>query len=107
MSRGIWQGISGVCIIIIIVLSILLGSRPREIEVEVIRTDTLEIIKKDVKIKWKTKTIKEIQYINTAADTVQPRIRAELRARYRNRREYTSAHETIQGRQHNDQYLNE
>ncbi len=107
MSRGIWQGISGVCIVAIIILSILLRQKPREIEVEIIRTDTLEIKRYETKIKWKVRTIKEIQYITIAADTAQPRIRSELRNRYLNRRLHTSTDTTIQARQHNDKHFDE
>lgn len=40
------------------------------------------IIEYETKTKWRTKTIKEVEYIYLVADTMQPIIRDSLRTRY-------------------------
>lgn len=40
------------------------------------------IIEYETKVKWRTKTIKEVEYIYLVVDTMQPIIRDSLRTRY-------------------------
>lgn len=47
-----------------------------------VKIDSLLEIEYDTKVKWRTKTIKEVEYIYLVADTLQPIIRDSLRTRY-------------------------
>ena len=50
--------------------------------------DTLIIKEYETKIKWKVRNIRDSFYIVNAVDSLQPIIRANLRKRYNNLRDY-------------------